>query len=83
VYTYYVRMNITLALDDDLVARAREVARLQGTTLNDLVRRQLELVAGRRSGDSLVEELRRSWKEHPGQSGERFRREDAYEDRLK
>jgi hypothetical protein len=76
-------MNVTLALDDELVARAREVARSQGTTLNDLIRKQLELLAGRRNGAALVEDLRRSWREHPAPSGgKRFNREDAYKDRL-
>jgi hypothetical protein len=77
-------MNITLALDDELVARAREVARRQGTTLNDLVRRHLEMVAGRRPGEALAQELRRSWDETPGHSGgRRFHREDAYKGRLR
>jgi hypothetical protein len=77
-------MNITLALDDELVTRAREVARRQGTTLNDLIRRHLEIVAGRRPGQALAEDLRLSWEQHPGHSGGgRFRREDAYKDRLR
>jgi hypothetical protein len=84
VYTYYVYMNVTLALDDETVARAREVARRQGTTLNDLIRRYLETIAGRRPGDALADELKSLWDERPGHSGgRRFRREDAYRDRLK
>jgi len=48
VSTYPVyTMNVTIVLSDDLVARVREIARSQGTTLNELVRRQLELIAGR------------------------------------
>ena len=77
-------MNVTLALDDELVARAREVAQRQGTTLNDLVRRHLELVAGRRPGEALAQELQRLWDQHPGHSGgRRLRRDDAYRDRLR
>ena len=76
-------MDITLALDDDLVSRARDVARRQGTTLDDLVRRHLELVAGRVPGDALAQELQRLWDEHPGHSGgQRFARDQAYEDRM-
>jgi hypothetical protein len=78
-----VYVNITLAIDDELVARAREVARRQGTTLNDLVRQHLELIAGRSSGEVVAEELRRLWAEHPGHSGGRkISREDAYKGRL-
>jgi hypothetical protein len=83
VYTYHVFMNITLALDDGLVARARELARQQGTTLNDVIRRYLESLAGARSGQVAAAELQRLWDEHPGHSGGRpFSREDAYEGRV-
>ncbi len=76
-------MNVTLALEDDLVTRVREVARRQGTTLNDLVRRHLEMIAGRTTGEAVAEELRRLWAEHPGHSGgRRISREDAYDERL-
>ena len=37
-------MNITLAIDDELVGRARSVAHREGTTLNALVRAQLQRV---------------------------------------
>jgi hypothetical protein len=76
-------MKITLALDDELVTRAREVARRQGTTLNDLIRRYLEIVAGHRPGQAVADDLRLSWAQHPGHSGGgRFCREHAYKDRL-
>jgi hypothetical protein len=76
-------MNITLALEDELVARAREVAKRQGTTLNDLVRRHLESIAGRTTGAAIAEELRRLWAEHPGHSGgRRISRDEAYEGRI-
>jgi hypothetical protein len=74
--------NLTLAVDAAVVARAREVARQQGTSLNALIRDFLERLAGR-SGDAQVwQELRRQWAEGSGDSGGgyRFRREDAYEE---
>jgi hypothetical protein len=75
-------MNVTIALADDLVARVREVAQRQGTTLNDLVRRQLELVAGRPTGQVLAEEMKKLWAAAPGRSGGgRVRRSDAYDAR--
>ena len=59
-------MNVTIALSDDLVARVREIAQSQGTTLNELVRRQLELVAGRPTGEALADEMRKLWAQSLG-----------------
>ena len=76
-------MNITLSIDEALVTKAREVARREGTTLNDLIRRHLETVAGQRSGADVAKELRRLWTKHPGHSGGRkITRDDAYEGRA-
>ena len=76
-------MNVTLSLDDDLVVRARDVARRQGTTLNDIIRKHLEVVAGQVSGAEVAEQLRALWASAPGHSGGRkFAREEAYEERL-
>jgi len=75
-------MNVTVALADDLVARVREVAQRQGTTLNELVRRQLELIAGRATGQTLADEMKKLWAQAPGRSGgKRLRRSDAYDAR--
>ncbi|HVZ87227.1 MAG TPA: hypothetical protein VHG72_09670 [Polyangia bacterium] len=75
-------MNVTVALADDLVARVREVAQRQGTTLNELVRRQLELVAGRPTGQALADDIKKLWAQGPGRSGNRrIRRSDAYDAR--
>ena len=83
VSTYHVyTMNVTIALAEDLVARVREIAQKQGTTLNELVRRQLELVAGRPTGRSLADEMRKLWTQSAGRSGgKRIRRSDAYDTR--
>lgn len=83
VNTYRVyTMNVTVALSDELVARVREVAQAQGTTLNELVRRQLELIAGRVTGQSLADEMKNLWAQSPGHSGgKRIRRVDAYDPR--
>ena len=83
VNTYYVyTMNVTIALSEDLVARVREIAQRQGTTLNELVRRQLELIAGRSAGQALADEMKKLWAHTPGHSGgKRIRRSDAYDPR--
>jgi len=75
--------NITLSVDEKSVARAREVARQQGTSLNALIRDYIERIAGQRSGAEIYRELERLWAKGTGRSGgARFRREDAYEERL-
>jgi hypothetical protein len=76
-------MNVTISIDDDLAAKARDAARREGTTLNDLIRRHLETVAGHRSGANLAKELRQLWAEHPGHSGgKKIARDEAYEGRT-
>lgn len=74
-------MHVTLSIDDDLVSRAREAARRQGRTLDELVADYLRQVA--RSGPERVAELERLWAEEEGHSGgRRFLRSDAYQDRT-
>ena len=76
-------MNVTIWIDAELAARAREVARREGTTLNDIIRRHLETVAGHRGGEAMAKELRHLWDAHPGHSGGRkVAREEAYEGRA-
>jgi hypothetical protein len=76
-------MNITLSLADDVVERAREVARQQGTSLNALVRQYVERLARGDDEEDLAEQFRALWAENRGHSGgRRFKREDAYEERL-
>jgi hypothetical protein len=78
-----VPINITLSVDEQTVNRAREVARQQGTSLNALIRDYLERLAGVRGGSEILSELRQLWADGGGHSGgERFRRDDAYEDRI-
>ena len=75
-------MNVTIALAEELVARVREVAQRQGTTLNELVRQQLELIAGRPTGQALADEMKKLWGQSAGHSGgKRIRRSDAYDPR--
>lgn len=75
-------MNITLSVDDEVVRRARDVARQQGASLNALVRAYLESLAGRQTGAALVKRLRAHWQKSPGHSEGPFTREDAYSGRT-
>jgi hypothetical protein len=76
-------MNLTLSVSDEVVERAREAARHQGTSLNALVRRYLESLAGMRTGEDLAGQFDALWDQHSGHSGGwRFNREELYEERL-
>lgn len=69
--------NITLSADEDLIERARLIARGQRTTLNEAFRQWLELFAqsaGDAQGfDSLMQRLQRV------DAGRRFSREELNE----
>lgn len=76
-------MNITLSIDEKTAEAARKVAREQGTSLNELVRRFIASLAGQRAPSEIAAELVALFTEQPGNSrGERIAREDAYADRL-
>jgi hypothetical protein len=76
-------MNVTLSVSDEVVERVRELARQQGTSLNALVRKYLESLAGVRSGDELAGQFDMMWRERSGHSGGwRFNREELYEERI-
>jgi hypothetical protein len=78
-----MRINITLSVDEQAARRAREVAKQQGTSLNALIRDYIERLAGQGSGAERAQAIQRLWDEGAGHSGGyRFRRDDAYEDRL-
>lgn len=81
--TYPGSMNITIAIDDDLLERARKLARRRGTSLQELIREQLRLLAGERSGADAARELLDLMESHGGRSGGRtWRRDDAYSGRV-
>jgi hypothetical protein len=76
-------MNVTLAIDEKLVARARDVARQRRTTLNQLVRDYLERLTTPDDAPTVAQELERLWAGHEGHSGGRpWRREDLYDRRV-
>lgn len=75
--------NLTIAVDEDLLARARSVARTQGTSLNALLRGFLETLVGEQPGELVAEELLMLMLEHGGRSGGRkIGRDELYEDRV-
>lgn len=76
-------MNLTVSVDDELLERARSLARRRGVSLQELIREQLRLLAGEPSGADVARELLELMESHGGRSaGERWSRDDAYRDRL-
>lgn len=83
MYTYYVDMNVTLALDGDVVREARRRAEAMGVTVNQLIREYLENFAGKSDREEVVREFRRLSENPQGDSrGWKFNREELHERRL-
>jgi hypothetical protein len=73
-------MNLTLSVDEQLVERARKVARAMGKSLNELVREYLRNLAGDGDAKRDMEELRALSRRGKGRSkGWRFNREELHE----
>jgi plasmid stability protein len=74
--------NLTLSIDDDLLRRARIRALESGTTVNAMVRRYLQTLAGpdraRRALDEIVEIAERS-QASSGRRGRTWTRDGIYE----
>jgi hypothetical protein len=77
-------MNLTLAVDEALIERAREAARQQGTSLNALIREFIEQLAGQTSGEQLLADFEALWAETEGGSEGKykFNRDELYAERL-
>lgn len=76
-------MNVTLAIDAQLLQRARDLAQARGTTLNQLIRDQLAQLVGADDRDEVLRQLRLARQQAMGDSGGcPPRREDAYEGRV-
>jgi Family of unknown function (DUF6364) len=52
-------MNVTLSIDDHLVARARKKAEALGKSLNQMIREYLESVSGNDDAERSIEEFKR------------------------
>ena len=62
-------MNLTLSVDEQLVERARKVARAMGKSLNELVREYLRNLADDEDAKRDIEELRALSRRGKGRSG--------------
>ena len=72
------QMNVTLSIDEQLVARARKKAEALGKSLNQLIRDYLQTVAGGDDPERSIEEFNRlSGRGHS--RGWRFNRDEIHE----
>jgi hypothetical protein len=76
-------LNLTLSLDEDVVAKAHKRAEEMGTSVDLLVQEYLERLAVTPDPEWVAEEFVRLSKMSKGNSdGWKWNREDAYEGRL-
>ena len=72
-------MNITLSIDDQVVAKARHIASVRGTSLSQLVRDYLDDLTRHNDMQSVLDELDEMWSESTGRSQGPWTREELHE----
>ena len=72
-------MRITLSIDDRVVAKARRIAGVRGTSLNQLIRDYLEDLTRQSDARDVVEQLDAMWSEGTGRSHGPWVREELYD----
>ena len=72
-------MDVTLSLDDRIVAEARRIAALRGTSLNQLVRDYLHDLTRTGEAEVVVARLNALWAEGNYRSEGSWAREEAHE----
>jgi hypothetical protein len=73
-------MNVTLSVDDEILARAQELASRRGTSLDQLVRDYIQELATNLSTGEMIAELDSLWSTSAGDSGgKRWTREELHE----
>jgi hypothetical protein len=72
-------MNVTLSIDDRVVAEARRIAARRGTSLNQLIRAYLDELTGLDDIESVVAGLDARWSESTGRSRGPWTREELHE----
>jgi hypothetical protein len=72
-------MNVTLSIDDRIVAEARRIAASRGKSLNQLIREYLDELTGLDEVESVVAQLEVLWSESTGRSVGPWTREDLHE----
>ncbi|MDO8834706.1 MAG: DUF6364 family protein [Vicinamibacterales bacterium] len=73
-------MNLTLSIDDRLVARARRRAEAMGKSLNEMIRDYLRTMTDEGAAGAFDDELRRLSNDAHGNRGNwRFNRDDVHD----
>ena len=72
-------MNITLSIDEQVVTKARHIASVRGTSLNQLVRDYLDELTRHSDMKSVLDELDAMWSESTGRSQGHWTREELHE----
>ena len=72
-------MNVTLSIDDRVVAKARHIASVRGTSLNQLVRDYLGDLTRHSDVKSVLDELDTMWSESTGHSQSTWTREELHD----
>ena len=80
--TYYVYVNVTLSIDDEIILEARRRAEAMGTSVNQLVRDYLEQFTGKTDLHPAAAEFEQLSRASRGNSrGWKFNREELHERR--
>ena len=72
-------MNVTLSIDERVVAEARRIAALRGTSLNQLVRDYLQELTRSDDAEAVVARLDALWAESSYRSEGSWTREELHE----
>ena len=80
VRTYYVKVNVTLSIDEELVERARQLAARRGTSLNQMIRCLLQEATAATSREAQLAALEEAWaSNHHSSEGRTWTREELHD----
>jgi hypothetical protein len=72
-------MNLTISADEDVIRGAREAARAEGKSLNELLREYMTQLAAKKAGEAAAREWMQLVERGGGHgNGYTFRRDDVY-----
>ena len=72
-------MNVTLSINDQVVAEARRIASTRGTSLNQLIRDYLQQLTRADDLDEAIAGLKQRWSEETYRSAGVWTREELHE----
>ena len=72
-------MNVTLSVDARVVAEARRIAAVRGTTLNQIIRDYLHDLTRHDDVEAAVSQLERMWSRSTSRAREAWTREELHE----